>query len=218
MTRVTHMTRLLLCVFVLIIASNASAAPRLGVEVGGGTVWLSEALAFVGREPTWRLDFNCAATAELDLKPGSSLITGLRYSRLGNDFDHDGSTDPSGQGKPGSTTNLHQYLGVPVLFRWDVPGDSVFLLGGTELLYLMKAASESEYDDGSGSTGEIEYTDEMNRFNMTLVGGMGTAFSVGSHSLEVTVRYSHGMLKSNDNDRSLGWKTREFALTLGFRL
>ena len=106
-----------------------------------------------------------------------------------------------------------------MVFRFDVPGDNgSFLFGGTELAYLLEAASEFEFNDGTGSPESIEYTDEMNRFNMTLIGGIGFAFGVGNHSLDLAVRYAHGLLKSNDNARSLGWKTREFALTLGFRL
>lgn len=212
------MTRALLTFCLLLVPVTATANPRPGIELGLASVWLSDALTFVGREPTWRLDFNGAATVDLQVGNSSTLNTGLRYSRLGNDFEHDGSTDPTGQGKPGTTTNLHQYLGVPVVFRWEVPGDTVFLLGGAELAWLLKAASESAFDDGSATTGEIEYTDEMNRFNLSMVVGLGTAVAVGNHQLEFTARYAQGLLKSNDNDRSLGWKTREFALTVGFRL
>jgi hypothetical protein len=111
---------------------------------------------------------------------------------------------------------VHQYLGVPVVFRFDVPGDTVFLLGGAEPAWLVKAASEVEFEDG-GNSGELEYTSEMNRFNLSLVGGLGTAVEVGSHLVEFTTRYGHGLLKSNENERSLGWKTREIAFTAGFR-
>lgn len=211
------MPRTLLVLCLLLVSTNALAAPRLGVEVGLASVWLSDALSFVGREPSWRLDFNLAATAEFEMRRSWSLNTGLRYARLGNDFEHDGSSDPSGQDKSGTTTNLHEYLGVPVIFRFDVPGDAVFVFGGAEPAYLLKAASETEYDDGSGSSGEFEYTSEMNRFNLSLVAGLGTAVGVGSHLVEFTGRYGHGLLKSNENERSLGWKTREAAFTIGFR-
>jgi hypothetical protein len=211
------MKRALLTLCLLLVSTNAPANPRLGIEFGLGTVWLSDALSFVGRTPSWRLDFNLAATAEIELRRSWSLNTGLRYARLGNDFEHDGSSDPSGQEKPGTTVNLHQYLGVPVIFRFDVPGDAVFLFGGAEPAYLLKAASETEYDDGSGTSGEFEYTNEMNRFNLSLVGGLGTAVGVGNHLVEFTGRYGHALLRSNENDRSLGWKTREVAFTAGFR-
>ena len=104
-----------------------------------------------------------------------------------------------------------------MVFRWDVPGDTAFLIGGTELAYLMKAESELEFDDGSGSPESVEYTDEMNRVNMTLIAGIGTAFDVDDHFLEVAVRYAFGLFKSNENYRSLGWKTRELSMTVGFR-
>ena len=210
------MTRALLTLCLLLVSTNAMAAPRFGIEVGLGSVWLSDALTFVGRTPSWRLDMDGAVTADIELRRSWSLNTGLRYARLGNEFEHDGANDPSGQGKPGTTTNVHQYIGVPVVFRFDVPGDTVFLFGGAEPAWLLKAASEVEFEDG-GSSGELEYTNEMNRFNLSLVGGMGTAIDVGNHLVEFTARYGHGLLKSNDNERSLGWKTREIALTLGFR-
>jgi hypothetical protein len=210
-------TRTGLVLFLLLVPTSAMAKVRPGVEVGLASVWLSDALDFVGRSPNWRLDMNGAVTVDVDLKGTWSLNTGLRYTRLGNQFDHDGANDPSGQGKAGKATNLHQYLGVPVLFRWDVPGDTVFLFGGSEFAWLVKAASETEFDDGSGNSGEIEYTDAMNRFNLSLVGGLGTAVAVGDHLVEFTGRYGHSLLKSNENDLSLGWKTREFALTAGFR-
>lgn len=213
----SRMRPTLIVLLALLVPASASAGPQLGIEVGGSLVWLSEALEVVGRDPTGRLDWNCAATAGFELTGTSSLVTGLRYSRLGNKFDHDGSTDPSGQDKPGTTTNHHQYVGVPLLFEWKVPGDAVFLLGGTEVAYLVKAASESEYDDGSATTGEIEYTDDMNRLNMTLVGGIGTSIAVGDHALSFTARMAFGLFKTNDNERDLGWKTREFAVTAGFR-
>lgn len=52
---------------------------------------------------------------------------------------------------------------------------------------------------------------------MTLIGGMGKAFDVGSHELDVAVRYAHGIIQTNDNKLSLGWKTRELSATVGFR-
>lgn len=214
------MNRILLVFLILMVPVTATAGPRFGVELGGGTVWLSDALDYVGRTPSWRLDFNGAATVSFESDGNWSLNTGLRYSRLGNKIELDDSpppSDPTAEGKAATVTNLHQYVGVPVLFRWDVPGDTVFLIGGTELAYLVKAESEFEFDDGSGSPESAEYTDEMNRFNMTLVGGIGRAFDVGNHFVDVAVRYSHGLFKTNENDRSLGWKTREFALTVGFR-
>jgi hypothetical protein len=211
------MRRGLLTLLVLLLPANALAAPRVGIEVGLASVWLSDALDFVGRTPDWRLDVNGAVTVDVELGGTWSLNTGLRYTRLGNQFDHDGPNDPSGQDKAGTATNLHQYLGVPALFRWDVPGDTVFLFGGSEFAWLLKAASETEFDDGTGSSGEIEYTDVMDRFNLSLVGGLGTAIAVGDHLIEFTGRYGHSLFKSNDNDLSLGWKPREFALTAGFR-
>lgn len=211
------MKRTLLIFCLLLLPANAPAAPRVGIEVGLASVWLSDSLNFVGRTPSWRLDFNGAATVDIELRDSWSLNTGLRYTRLGNDFEHDGANDPSGQGKPGTTTNLHQYVGVPVLFRWDVPGDTVFLFGGAEFAWLVKAASQTEFDDGSDDPEELEYTDSMERFNLSFVGGLGTAIAVGDHLFEFTGRYGHGMIKSNENEFSLGWKPREFALTAGFR-
>ena len=43
------MTRVLLVLLVLLTPVTALAGPRFGVEVGGGTVWLSDALDYVGR-------------------------------------------------------------------------------------------------------------------------------------------------------------------------
>lgn len=214
------MNRFLLTLCILALPLTASAGPRFGVEAGLSSVWLSDALTYVGREPSWRLDFNGAATVTFEFDRNWRLASGLRYSRLGNEFklaEAQSPSDPAAEGKPATVTNLHQYLGVPVIFQWDVPGDAVFLLGGTELAYLINGASELEFDDGSGSPESVEYTDDMNRFNMSLIMGIGVDREVGDHILEFAVRFAWGLFKTNENDLSLGWKTRELAFTLGFR-
>lgn len=214
------LNRILLTICILLLPVTASAGPRFGVELGLSSVWLSEALEYETRVPSWRLDFNGAATANYAFNQDWSLTTGLRYSRLGNEFELADAVppdDPSAEGRPATVKNFHQYLGVPFVFQWEVPGDVVYLMGGTELAYLIHAASELKWDEGSGTLESIEYTDQMNRFNMTLIMGIGRAIDAGSHSVEFGFRFTWGLFKTNDNSLSLGWKTRELAGTVGFR-
>ncbi len=215
------MIRPLLTLCFLALPLMASAAPRFGVEAGGSRIWVGYEDEFVGSNPGATVGFNAAATVQFDLRGRWGIDTGLRYSQLGDEIRYDNvrsASDPAGEAMPATTTTVYQYLGVPVVFRWSMPGDTApFLFGGTEAAYLLKYTTEFEFDDGTGTTGEREFTDSMNRFNMTAIVGAGVAIGMGDHKLDVSIRYAHGLIDTVKIDQWFSRETREFAATLGFR-
>ena len=215
------MNRILLVLCVLLIPITALAGPRIGVEAGWSAAWLSDDNDSEGRNPGWRADFNVAATANFALAEAWSLDTGIRYSRLGNDVDYVDLRppgDPYGDAIPGTNTLRYQYLGIPVLVRVSLPGRTApFLFGGTEFAYLVDASSEW-HAEALGSSGETGITDVMNHFNMTVVVGAGVTIGMGDQSLELALRYAHGLIDSIDSEVDFGWKTRELSVAVGVRM
>ncbi|RKZ16228.1 hypothetical protein DRQ53_06845 [bacterium] len=215
------MIHLLLTLCLLTLPLMASAAPQFAVEVGGSQIWIGYEDEFDGSDPAATFGFNAAATAQFDLAGSWGLSAGLRYSQLGDEIKYEdvrSPSDPSAESGPATTTTQYQYLGVPVVIRWSMPGDTApFLFGGTELAYLLKYTTEFEFDDGTGSTGKREFTDSLNRFNMTAIVGAGVAIGMGEHKLDASIRYAHGLIDTTKLDQWFPRRTREFAVTLGFR-
>ena len=90
-----------------------------------------------------------------------------------------------------------------------------FLFGGAEAAWLIQATYEN-------LAGEREITDSMKRYNVTAVIGAGIEVGLGEHGLEIAARYGYGLVDFVDHEELRGsdvkQKTRELALTLGFRL
>jgi hypothetical protein len=217
------MTRLRLVLCILAIPISASARARPGIEVGGSRVWLSEDFEDPDTQPGARADFNAAATLTSEYSPTWSFVTGLRYSRLGNEVDLDNlrkATDPAGQGIPATRTVRQQYLGVPLLARWRMPGDAApFLFVGGEVAWLLKASIDYDADPGFESgipgSGEFDITDDLEDLNLVLVVGAGVDVHVGEHAINVALRSGHGINDPTESGFTDG-RTREVAATVGF--
>jgi len=210
-----------LCALALLVPALSSAGPRFGIEAGGSQVSLGyEDWPDELGELRPRVDFSAAATARMNFTPAWGFITGVRYSRLGDEtrFEYLGTPRQPGTGGPATQTRTQQYLGIPLQAVWNLPGTTgLFLIGGTELAYLLEYNYEVDWDDGRW--GELMLTDSMNRFNMTALGGLGVDVGMFGHSLEVMVRYAHGLVNTAKSELQFSpWKTREVAITLGFRL
>lgn len=218
------MTRMLffVCALALLVPASSSAGPRFGIEGGGSLVWTEYGYGYdedaidLDYEP--RFEFNAAATVHFDFTPTWGLTTGLRYSRLGDNTE--GVFRPANEPYEtvGEITLIkrQEYLSIPLLARLSFNSDlRPFLFGGTEVAWLIQATVNNE--------GQVhEVTESTDRYNVTAVIGAGVEIGVGDHGLELAVRYGYGLTdiaKSNEFfPVHVKQKTRELALTLGFRL
>jgi hypothetical protein len=212
------LVRLTALVFGLALAlgpATARGEVRPGIDFGPSVVWT----AYDEKLPVWttgdRIDFSGGVTGEVGLGPRFGLVSGLRYSGLGNHIDVE---FPEGTGE----AEIHQrYLVVPVWLRYDFPSlGGLFLQAGPEVGYLLSARVTSEAPMPGGAVLETDdsVTDDMKRSNVSLSGGVGVRRSLGERSLEFVLRYSRGMTDvAEDEEWFSNWKTREIHVGLGLR-
>lgn len=218
------MTRILALLCLLVLPLTASAAPRPGLEAGGSWVWLGEDFANDDSHPGGRVDFSAAGTLTFEFESAWSFVTGLRYSRLGNEVEIDGvrtATEPYGNGIEATSTLRLHYLGIPLLGRWRMRGDAApFLFGGTEVAYLLEGSGKYElepsFETGGIGEGEFDITDRLERLNLTAIVGAGVDVRVGEHAFDISIRYAHGLIDTADSS-VVDWTTREVAAVVGFR-
>jgi len=218
------------CAIVLLCPTRSAAEPRFGIEAGGSGSWIE-----YGQEETSTMDFrsrvafNVAATLHFDFSSTWGLTTGLRYARLGDEIgfdDNPSAIDPMGETLSGTLTNRQNYLGIPVLLRWNLLGQrGLFMFGGGELDWLSRATSEFVYAPSPTAPpnppGEEDVTSRMNRYNLIAVIGAGMDLTVGDHGVELTARYGHGLVNIVEEAEDLPFpdrKTREVALAVGWRM
>src|SRR5688500_4362848 len=211
--------RACMTVFVLLqlylLPAAAHAEFRPGFDFGRSIV----STAYDEKLPEWttgdRIDFSGGVTGEVDLGARFGLVTGLRYSGLGNHIDVETS---SGTGE----AEIHQrYLVVPLWLRFDPPElGGFFLQAGPEAGYLLSARATSEVPLPGGGVQETDdtVTDDLKRSNFSLSGGIGVRRSLGERSLEFVLRYSRGLTDvAEDEEWFSNWKTRELHLGFGLR-
>lgn len=206
-----------LTVFVLLLVvppATARAEFRPGIDFGPSVVWT----AYDEKLPEWttgdRIDFSGGITGEADLGTRFGLVSGLRYSGLGNHIDV-ATLDGPGEAE------IHQrYLVVPLWLRYDAGMGGLFLQAGPEVGYLLSARATSEQPLPGGGAIETDdsVTDVMKRSNVSLSGGVGVRRSLGERSLEFVLRYSRGLTDvAEDAEWFSNWKTRELHVGLGLR-
>jgi hypothetical protein len=222
--------------WILLAPVAASAQIRPGIEFGGSLVWIDDSR----EDADWqdfdsRMDFNAAATVQFNATEAWAFTTGVRYSRLGNDIHYDITSAFEGGDYKGTLSIQQEYLGVPLFLQWNPTGDrGPFGFGGAEVAWLAKATSDlgpNEIPDSYGTrTGKSSITDTLDRYNVVFVIGAGWEIPVAGNGLEIAVRYGFGLTdfsKEPDEEplpdnfpqiETPERKTRELALTLGFRL
>lgn len=221
------MTRLLLALFIVLVPLTAGAGPRLGMEVGGALVWteFGAELNYEDVDLGSRPEFNAAATVHVDLGRRWGLTTGIRYSRLGNEFNVQAVQTPSepygnGTSESGTLSYRQQYIGVPLFARLRFTDErGPYLFGGPEIAWLIDATQEVSI--GSEPSQEANISDRYRSYNVVAVLGAGYDFEFVGHALEMAVRFGYGLTDARDHGdflyTSTKQYTREFAITLGFR-
>jgi len=110
-----------------------------------------------------------------------------------------------------------RYLEFPVLARVNVAGSGpatrVFVLGGAAPAFMIGSHATATFQ---GETQSRDVTDEVESFDVGLVGGGGVEFG----RAHVEARYTHGLRRINKdhNDPNDNVQNRVFSVAFGFRL
>jgi hypothetical protein len=203
-----------LVLLLALLPATARAEFRPGIDFGPSIVWT----AYDEKLPEWttgdRIDFSGGITGEVDLGTRFGLLSGLRYSGLGNHIEVETLSGP------GEAEIFQRYLVVPLWLRYDAGLGGLFLQAGPEVGYLLSARATSEQPLPGGGVVETDdsVTDVMKRSNVSLSGGIGVRRSLGERSLEFVLRYSRGLTDvAEDEEWFSNWKTRELHLGFGLR-
>jgi hypothetical protein len=101
------------------------------------------------------------------------------------------------------------HLDFPILVKYSIFGfghHSVYALGGINFGYLLSA-----------KTNDVDMMDEMKKFDMGLLGGVGISMPVSSHTVFMEAKYNFGLVNTSDLDGE-ELKNRGIRLTAGFTL
>lgn len=151
--------------------------------------------------------------ANIPLGNSFSIEPGLYYSQKG--YALKGELDMKGLSFLGANAkaqlNTH-YIDMPVVAKVNMGGLQLF--AGPQLSYLAKADLKLT----AGAFGfnlynnKMDATDDLNRWDASLTGGIGYRFSNG---LNVSASYDHGLSKT-DADKRFDSYNRSFKLGIGF--
>lgn len=120
-------------------------------------------------------------------------------------------------GIDGSADLRLRYFEIPVLARGDfgapAAASRIFAVAGAAPAFKLSARAKARFQ-GEEDTQDV--SDEVESFDLGLVGGLGVA--IGRATIEA--RYTHGLLKINtdDNGDEDRVKNRVLSVTLGIRL
>jgi hypothetical protein len=105
------------------------------------------------------------------------------------------------------TRTIH--LDFPVLAKYNVFGfghHSVYVLGGINFGYLLSA-----------KTNDVDMMDNMRKFDIGLLGGVGISIPVASHTIFLETKYNYGLANTSDLEGE-ELKNRGIRLTAGITL
>ncbi len=153
---------------------------------------------------------------QLAVQPGvrfSRYVTSVEYEHLvygGDVVGHD----------PGIFKITQRYLSVPVRLKYTF--DSIYILGGPELAYLVSARVKDKVQLANIGTveGEASLTPEFHRFNLSLNAGIGYAIKVKGSAFYVQGQYASGLTRLNKLQYYAtylpeSWRSREISISIG---
>jgi hypothetical protein len=101
------------------------------------------------------------------------------------------------------------YLDFPILAKYSIFGfghHSVYALGGINFGYLLSAKTNDE-----------DMMDNMKKFDLGLLGGVGISMPVASHTFFIEAKYNYGLANTSDIEGE-ELKNRGIRLTAGITL
>lgn len=215
---------LLLASLVVSVLAMAQDAPSFGIKGGLSSAWfkgdavnsLQNLLEYSDGRITSanRTGFYGGATVDIPLGGVVSIEPGLLYAQKG--YSLNGELNVKGAeflGVNGKAQLTSHYVDLPVLLKANVGGLEVF--GGPQVSYLAKADLKTT----AGVMGfnvfnrTMDATEEFNRWDAGLTGGVGYRFSNG---LTLSASYDHG-LKKVDANQNFDSYNRSFKVGAGFR-
>lgn len=219
------MKKQVLLLAVIAISSVSIAQQKISFGVKAGLTYsglrgdamnnLEEMLEFADGMITLqnKTGFFAGGHARIPLSKSFSLEPGLYYSQKG--YAMKGEMDLKGLSFLGANAKAQlntQYIDLPVLAKFNAGGLELF--AGPQLSYLAKADLRLT----AGALGfnvydkKIDATDELNRWDAGITGGLGYRFSNG---MSISASYDHGLTKTDANKR-LDSYNRVFRLGVGF--
>lgn len=181
-----------LIVVLMAVLCVAALAPRdlsAGVGIKGGYSLAKFSLTGEMDAEVWKYLPAFVAGAYLELKLGFvSIQPEVLYTRMG------AKIEEVIEEVPFSLQYRFDYVQVPVLLKFNiVPAGPIrpFLYGGGYGAYLLKAKGIME---GGGESEEADLTDDFQRYDYGVVGGVGLAFKLPGLSISVEGRYNYGLM------------------------
>lgn len=160
-----------------------------------------------------RTGFFAGGNVNIPLTKSISIEPGLYYSQKG--YALKGEMDVKGLEFLGANAKASlntQYIDLPLLLKANMGGFQIF--GGLQLSYLTKADLRTT----AGALGfnlydnKFDATDELNKWDAGLVGGIGYQLSNG---MNISASYEHGLSKLDANKRFESYN-RSFKIGVGF--
>lgn len=206
------------------VLAMAQDAPSFGIKGGVSSAWfkgdavnsLQNLLEYSDGRITSanRTGFYGGASVDIPLGGVVSIEPGLLYAQKG--YSLNGELNVKGAeflGVNGKAQLTSHYVDLPVLLKANVGGLEVF--AGPQVSYLAKADLKTT----AGVMGfnvfnrTMDATQEFNRWDAGLTGGLGYKFSNG---LTLSASYDHGM-KKVDANQNFDSYNRSFKVGAGFR-
>lgn len=205
----------LICILVFIglTKSNLAASDiRIGLQANINYGFADYDEPPVEWDPGWAFGFAAGGVVDIPIAERFTFMSGLVYLKLQNEVDFDFSL------MYGSFNYVHNYLALPVMIKYAAVKNALFIGLGTEVAYLLSAKSKSEINYRIPPPSEEEdtdatLTDYLNRYNISLVLGIGLDVHPWGAPVEFHVQYNHGVTGISKENRMLSdWRTREIRL------
>lgn len=214
--------KILLIAFTVFSIASFAQAPQFGVRAGLASYSikgeaaenLNNLIDFADGMITTgsRTGFFAGGYADIPLGSNFSVEPGVYYSQKG--YALNGDLNLKGLeflGANASAQLQSQYIDIPVMLKADLGGFQVF--AGPQFSYLANAdlAVKAGVLGFNLLNKNIDATDEFNRWDAGVTGGVGYKFSNG---LNITASYDHGLSKVDKNKNLEGYN-RGFKVGIG---
>ena len=186
---------------ILSLACAAPAAAQISYGVKGGVNFANVAIdPGGGASPSGRVGALAGLFATMPMPWGLTLQPEAIYTVKGARFEFDGF----------ESNYIVDYIEVPVLARFGVLRNG-YVIAGPSMAFRLRARSRIPFES---STEELDLDEEVESFDLGIVGGVGIEFG----RWHVDGRYTHG-LSDTDKDTSddVKMRNRVFSLSAGFR-
>ncbi len=162
----------------------------------------------------WAFGFTGEIGFEIPISDRLALIPSARFVSLSNKVEFD---DPDIKGEYDIN---HKMISVPLLFRYDLKENMLFVETGPEISFFISSELNADYEElGIPRKETDDISDRVNNYN---VGGcikIGFKASRWNIPIAVTAAYHHGITGVAEEDKWLSdWKTREITLSVIYLL